>query len=75
MDLLEKRKLLTLVDEYGGNINKILSETIMDSLCPAICMNEDCNATYDYEPDQERGWCEKCNTNSVKSILIIYGVY
>jgi hypothetical protein len=38
---------------------------------PSICMNEDCNYTCDMEPDQERGWCDECRTNSMMSGLIL----
>ena len=41
---------------------------------PGICMNEDCDATYHYEPDQTEGWCDCCNTNSVKSGFILMGI-
>ena len=41
---------------------------------PAICMNEDCEATYNYEPDQDKGWCDECETNSVKSCLVLAGL-
>ena len=74
MTKFEEEKFKILIDEYGGNINKVLSKSMCDSLVPSICMNEGCDATYDYEPDQDKGWCEKCDKGSVKSILIIYGV-
>ena len=46
----------------------------LDSVVPGICKNEDCDATYDYEPDQEKGWCGECDTQTVVSILILMGV-
>jgi len=38
------------------------------SVQPGICMNVDCNYTCDVEPDQEEGWCDSCNDNSVVSL-------
>jgi hypothetical protein len=40
----------------------------------AICINPDCDETCTMEPDQDAGWCESCQTNSVKSILILAGL-
>ena len=41
---------------------------------PSICMNEDCDYTTDMEPDQDRGRCPECETNTVKSALVLYGI-
>lgn len=66
---LENPKLLKLAEIQGMEVMDMLEEAIYDSICPAICM--ECDATYDYEPDQDRGWCEECKKNTVKSALII----
>ena len=42
---------------------------LTDGVCPSICMNEGCDATYDYEPDSTTGWCDECETNTVKSAI------
>lgn len=64
-----------LTEEYGYDDGIAMLEEFGDvSIVPAICMNKDCDATYEYEPDQDRGWCSECNTNSVKSLLILMGV-
>jgi hypothetical protein len=41
---------------------------------PAICVG--CEAVYEtgFEPDQDAGWCEDCQGNLVKSILILEGL-
>lgn len=41
---------------------------------PAICVNDGCNYMRDMEPDQDGGWCEECQTSTVKSALILYGI-
>ena len=41
---------------------------------PAICTNEGCSFCIDMEPDQDRGWCNECKTNTVASALILYGI-
>ena len=46
----------------------------LDSVSPAICMTEGCDYTCEMEPDQDRGWCEVCGTNTMKSALILAGV-
>jgi hypothetical protein len=53
------------------DVDAMLEMAAFDSVAPAICMNEDCDYTTGMEPDQDRGWCECCETNSVKSCLIL----
>lgn len=68
-------KLEQLSNDYGfEDIMDMLEAAMMDGVCPAICMNPGCNYTTDMEPDQSRGWCEECGTNSVKSALVLAGI-
>ena len=64
---------LTELAEIEGfpTVDDMLEGAVLDSICPAICMNKGCNFTADYEPDQREGWCEECGTNSVKSALVL----
>jgi hypothetical protein len=52
----------------------LLAAVITDSVSPAICMSDGCDYTAEMEPDQDRGWCEACGTNSVASALILAGI-
>ena len=45
-----------------------------DSVSPAICMNEGCEYTAEMEPDQDRGFCEVCETNTMVSALVLAGI-
>tara|TARA_R110000751_G_scaffold93651_1_gene182799 strand:- start:546 stop:761 length:216 start_codon:yes stop_codon:yes gene_type:complete len=68
-------KLQKLIEEYGYDDGIAMLEEYGDiSIVPAICMNKDCDAMYEYEPDQDKGWCSECNTGSVKSLLILMGI-
>ena len=68
-------KLQKLIEEYGYDDGIAMLEEYGDiSIVPAICMNKDCDARYEYEPDQDKGWCSECNTGSVKSLLILMGI-
>ena len=68
-------KLQKLLEIEGyTNFTELLTANITDSVCPAICMNEGCNYVCEMEPDQDRGWCEECHTNSMKSALVLAGV-
>ena len=68
-------KLQKLMEVEGyTNITELLAACITDSVCPAICMNEGCSYTCEMEPDQDRGWCEECKTNSMKAALVLAGV-
>jgi hypothetical protein len=61
------RRLASL--EGHDNIIDLLEDSIFDSLVPGICMNEECEENYNYEPDQDQGYCEVCETNTVMSCL------
>jgi hypothetical protein len=45
-----------------------------ESVIPGICMNAGCEYTTGVEPDQDEGWCEECETNTVQSGLILLGI-
>ena len=68
-------KLTQLVEIEGfESVEDLCAATIADSVSPAICMNEGCDYTAEMEPDQDRGWCEVCGTNTVASALILAGL-
>ena len=68
-------KLQKLMEIEGyTNLTELLAASITGSVCPAICMNEGCDYTAEMEPDQDRGWCEECGTNSMKSALVLAGL-
>ena len=37
-------------------------------------MNDGCTYTCEMEGDQDRGYCEECHTNSMKSALVLAGM-
>ena len=68
-------KLAKLLEiEVYDDITELAEAVFSDAVSPAICTNEDCNYTCEMEPDQDRGWCEDCCTNSMKSALILAGM-
>ena len=70
-----KAKLATLIESEGFENNMDFIEAfITDSVCPAICMNEDCDYTCNLEPDQDEGWCDECGTHSMQSGLLLMGL-
>ena len=73
--LFEEQKLQTLCEIEGfEKPEHLINEFFNSGTVPGICMNPGCDASYLYEPDQERGWCDECETNTVKSCLILYGI-
>ena len=71
----EQQKLATLCTIEGYDTpDQLLEAAALDSVSPAICMNEGCSYTCEMEPDQDRGWCEECQKQSMKSALVIMGV-
>jgi len=70
-----RSKLEQLIEIEGFKSEEaLLAAVITDSVSPAICMNDGCDYTAEMEPDQDRGWCEACGTNSVASALILAGI-
>lgn len=63
-------------DPFG--VMEMLEDATYDRLMhpgvPAICRNEGCNYTTFMEPDQDKGWCEHCEENTVVSCLVLVGV-
>jgi len=68
-------KLMKLCDAAGyGNLENLLKASVVDSMCPAICMTEGCDYTTDMESDQDEGYCEACGGNTVTSALVLAGL-
>ena len=55
-------------------LTDIPESVIMDSVVDGICTNANCDFVADVEPDQSRGFCEDCQENTVKSLLILAGL-
>lgn len=67
-----KEKIKTLVEIEGyDNLDDLLDDCGHDSVVPGICVNNDCDYTTEVEPDCSSGYCEECDTQSVRSILIL----
>lgn len=68
-------KLETLAKSEGyTTVNQFLMARALDSVVPGICVRPDCDLTTEVEPDQDRGWCESCEANTVKSGCILAGI-
>ena len=68
-------KLSTLTEDWGYESTlDLMTDYMHEGIMPAICMNKGCNYSTEMEPDQDRGLCECCGTNSVTSAAILLGV-
>ena len=68
-------KLDQLTSDFGFDTPEDLVEAyIYDGLMPAICMTRGCDYSTEMEPDQDRGWCDCCGANTMKSAAILMGV-
>lgn len=67
---------LLLLAQYEGydDVLDMLQAATIDSVCPCICMNDDCDYTEHLEPDQRAGYCPECKDNTLQSALVIAGV-
>jgi hypothetical protein len=74
-DSRDQAKLAKLIEIEGcENVEQLLEAVFSDAVSPAICMNEGCDYTCEMEPDQERGWCDECRTNSMKAAPVLAGI-
>ena len=67
-------KIKQLAESEGMTVDELLEEASFDSVVIGICTNKGCDYTTEVEPDQDQGWCECCETNTVASPLILLGV-
>ena len=68
-------KLDTLTAHWGyDDPMQMLEDATYDSVAAGICMNPGCDYTTEVEPDQGHGWCEACETQTVKSCLLLAGI-
>ena len=76
MDIdLSAAKLAKLAETEGfDGTDELLAAVVLDSVSPAICMNEGCDFTCEMEPDQDAGYCEECHTNTMKAAPVLAGV-
>ena len=67
------RELIDVICEAEGvDEGELLHQATFDSVAPSICVV--CEMVTEMEPDQDRGWCEECKRNTVKSCLILAGI-
>jgi hypothetical protein len=70
-----RAKLDQLIDIEGfDSADALFAAAVGDSVSPAICLNDGCDYTAEMEPDQDRGFCEACGTNTVASALVLAGL-
>jgi hypothetical protein len=69
MDKLQQLCKITGMDEM-----ELLEEATFDSVAASICINPGCDYVTEMEPDQDQGFCECCETNTVQSCLILAGI-
>ena len=71
---MDSDKLVDLLDSEGMEEEEFLSEYGFSSVVPGICTNPGCSYVTNVEPDQTKGWCEFCDTQTVCSGLVLAGV-
>ncbi len=69
----KKSRLQLVADELGLTIDEMLTQYATDSVVPGICMK--CSLVFDScEPDATGNWCDDCDAETVRSILVLAGV-
>jgi len=67
-------KLTELAYLCDTSVDELLVEATFDSVAPGICINDDCSYVCEVEPDQDKGFCEECGTQTVASCLCLAGM-
>jgi hypothetical protein len=68
-------KLMKLCELEGfKRLEDLLTVSLSDSVCPAICMTEGCDHTTEMEKDQDAGYCEACGGQTVVSALVLANI-
>ena len=68
---VREQKLARLAEESDLSVDELLEMCTFDSVAPGICTGRGCTFTADYEPDQDSGWCDECESATVASALIL----
>lgn len=67
--------LQQLAEDFGyADPADMVEDYMFDGVMPAICTNDGCGYSTEYEPDQDAGFCENCRTNTVVSGAVMLGV-
>lgn len=72
--MTNQEKLNKLAEVEGKDVMEMFEEATFDSVAFGICTNDGCDYTTTVEPDQSRGYCEVCESHTVKSCLILAGM-
>ena len=70
---MDKLQQLTEIEGFLTS-DALIEEYIHEGAVPGICKNPNCDYTTEVEPDQDKGYCENCNTNTVVSALVLAGL-
>ncbi len=61
---------LAAIEGFSSS-DELIQAVVHDSVSPGICARPGCDYSCEVEPDQDRGWCETCRTQTVQSALIL----
>ena len=72
----DPKALLRRLAEIEGypSVEALIEAAAFDSVSPGICITPGCDYTAEVEPDQDRGWCEACGKDTVKSAVVLAGL-
>jgi len=68
---LFESKLDKLAEIEGTTVEDLLEQSVFDGVSKGICTNPECNYTREVEPDQRKGYCEICETDTVISAAVL----
>lgn len=66
---MKNSELIKKLEEGTGMTAEEMAWGSLDGISPSICT--ECGFITNMEPDQDEGWCESCEKNTVKSCLIL----
>lgn len=73
---LNRAKLNELAITTGyDDIEFMMEQLSGKSFIPGICINKDCDRVIYVKAYEHDGHCVHCGTDSVKSALVLYGIF
>lgn len=74
---LKKRKVDEVCRQFGyqADHDGFAQDYALESVAPGICTRPSCDFTGEVEPDARDNWCESCKVWSVRSSLVLMGLF
>jgi hypothetical protein len=68
------RKLLLICERTGyWDVPELIDSSLFKDSCPALCLS--CGYVEHKDPETFAGWCPACDTDTMRSALVLAGIF